>query len=66
MYQLGKLFNVIRVIVAYRLEGMRKLLDKLAWGAAGNRWHARHLIMADSASRTVFWHISGQYGTNSP
>jgi hypothetical protein len=26
------------VTVAYRLEGMRMLLDKLACGAAGNRW----------------------------
>jgi hypothetical protein len=30
------------------------LLDKLTCGAAGNRWLARHLILEDSLSRTVF------------
>ena len=44
MYRHVKLFNLLRVTVAYRLEGMRMLLDKLARGSAGNRWLARHLI----------------------
>jgi hypothetical protein len=33
--------------------GMRKFLDKLACGAAGNRWHARHLIIVESLRITV-------------
>jgi hypothetical protein len=30
------------------------LLDKLTCGAAGNRWQARHLIVIESLSGTVF------------
>jgi hypothetical protein len=54
MYSHCKLFKVLRVTVAYRLEGMRMLLDKLTCGTAGNRWQARHLIMEDSLSGAVF------------
>jgi hypothetical protein len=54
MYRHVKLFNLLRVTVAYRLEGMRMLLDKLACGAAGNRRQARHLTMEGSLSGTVF------------
>jgi hypothetical protein len=49
-----KLFNLIRVTVAYRFKGRRMLLDQLAFCAAGNRRQARYLIMGDSLSGTVF------------
>ena len=54
MYRHVKLFNLLRVTVAYRFMGRRMLLDKLTCGAAGNRWQARHLIMVESLSGTVF------------
>ena len=54
MYSHVKLFNLLRVTVAYRFMGRRMLLDKLTCGAAGNRRQARHLIMEDSLSRMVF------------
>ena len=54
MYRHVELFNLLRVTVAYRLEGMRMLLDKLTCGVAGNRRQARHLTMVKSLSGTVF------------
>ena len=46
MKRLYMLFSVLRVTVAYRLEGMRMLLDKLACGVAGNRRQALHFILS--------------------
>lgn len=43
MYSLYKLFNVLRLTVAYRFKGGRMLLDKLAYDAACNRRQALHL-----------------------
>ena len=43
MYSLYKLFNVLRLTVAYRFNGRRMLLDKLAYDAACNRRQALHL-----------------------
>ena len=54
MYSHVKLFSLLRVTVAYRFMGRRMLLDKLTCGAAGNRWQARHLIMAESLIGTAF------------
>jgi hypothetical protein len=45
MKRLYMLFSVLRVTVAYRLEGMRMLLDKLACGVAGNRRQAIYFIL---------------------
>ena len=54
MYSHVKLFNLLRVTVAYRFKGGRMLLDKLACGAAGNRRQACHLTLEDSLSGTAF------------
>ena len=54
MFSHVKLFSLLRVTVAYRFMGRRMLLDKLTCGAAGTRWQARHLILEDSLSGTVF------------
>ena len=62
MYSHVKLFNLLRVTVAYRFKGRRMLLDKLACGAAGNRRQACHLTLEDSLSGTGIYHLPIQYG----
>jgi len=53
MYRHVKLFNLLRVTVAYRFKG-GMLLDKLACGAAGNRRQACHLNFRGFAKWTAF------------
>jgi hypothetical protein len=52
MFSRYKLFIVLRLTVAYRLEGMRMLQEKLACGTAGNRWK-QYLFYTDDFWRNL-------------